>query len=211
MNSGLRHFLIHLLALLHSPKWAPSTIIISLFPTRISTGTNIRATCCTTRLSPIKRNWMPADILGTDGCKNLPFAMIKALIKLMVNRELHFLVELSRKRIWNDSKCANTIDTAGFHSYDCDGLLLSIHFCRSQNLKILTDPECKAGDLDHVSDADGNNDDNDLGMVQAHAWRDENNSADLWNSTIWVKRKRQQIESPWNVKKMALGACSVQI
>lgn len=180
MDADLRRSLVRLLGLLRARDSADPTVIIPLFFRLLE--------CQDKPLRHMLHGHIVSDIkkLNASGhssrrqLQTFLFAMMEDPSEVLVKRGLHVLVDLFRKRIWNDAKCANMIATACFHP----STSVAVIAC-----KFLLDSESKSGDVGGESDGDDDNDDDDAEVAKARASRDGKKAADLWKAYSLTGKK----------------------
>lgn len=173
MDADLRRSLVRLLGLLRARDSADPTVIIPLFFRLLE--------CQDKALRHMLHGHIVSDIkkLNASGhssrrqLQTFLFSMMEDPSEVLVKRGLHVLVDLFRKRIWNDAKCANMIATACFHPSTSVAVIAS---------KFLLDSESKSGDMDGESDDDDDDNTDDTGAAKARASRDGKKAADLWKA-----------------------------
>lgn len=173
MDADLRRSLVRLLGLLRARDSADPTVIIPLFFRLLE--------CHDKALRHMLHGHIVSDIkkLNASGhssrrqLQTFLFSMMEDPSEALVKRGLHVLVDLFRKRIWNDAKCANMIATACFHPSTSVAVIAS---------KFLLDSESKSGDIDGESDDDDEDNTDDTGAAKARVSRDGKKAADLWKA-----------------------------
>lgn len=174
MDADLRRSLVRLLGLLRARDSADPTVIIPLFFRLLE--------CHDKALRHMLHGHIVSDIkrLNANGHSSrrqlqiFLFSMMEDPSEVLVKRGLHVLVDLFRKRIWNDAKCANMIASGCFHPSTAVAVIAS---------KFLLDSESKSGDIDGESDDDDDDVDNyNIGTAKARASRDGRKAADLWKA-----------------------------
>lgn len=115
MHPDLRRSLVRLLGLLRARKAADANVIIPLFFRLLACNDkNLRRMLHGHIVSDIKK----IQASGHSSRRSLQtflFGMMEDPSEVLVKRSLHVLVDLFRKKIWNDAKCANMIANACFH------------------------------------------------------------------------------------------------
>lgn len=162
MHPDLRRALVKLLCLLRARDAADPNLIIPLF---------FRLLACNDKpLRRILHGHIVADIkkINTGGnasrksLQSYLFTMASDPNQLLVKRSLHVLVDLFRKRVWNDAKCANMIAFTCFHQ-SMPVAIIAANF--------LLDSESKTQTAESDDEVDGD---------APHTTRDGQKAAELW-------------------------------
>lgn len=164
MNPELRRALVRLLGLLRAKGSADAKVIIPLFFKLLACNDKI--------LRRMLHGHIVADIKkmqasGHSGRKHLQtflFSMVEDPSEVLVKRGLHVLIDLFRKKIWNDAKCANMIASACFHPATPVSIIAS---------RFLLDSESKEG----IESDDEEEDEEDKFLQKS---RDGQKAADMW-------------------------------
>lgn len=173
MHPDTRRSLVKLLALLRARGKADPALVIPLF---------FRLLVCNDKvLRRMLHGHIVSDIkklqASGHGCRrqlqSFLFAMVEDRSEVLVKRSLHVLVDLFRKKIWNDAKCANMIATACFHPSTPVALIAS---------KFILDSESKAGDID----SDSEDEDESEGPKRL---RDGQRASDMWKAYSMTGKK----------------------
>lgn len=185
MDPDLRRSLVRLLGLLRARGSADPTIVIPLFFRLLECNDKaLRRMLHGHIVSDIKR-LNTSEHARRSQLQSFLFSMMEDPSEVLVKRTLHVLVDLFRKRIWNDAKCANMIASGCFHSATSVAVIAS---------KFLLDSESKTGDVDDNSDEEDNDDE----ASNAKPFRDGRKAADMWkaynmtNKKSTKKRKRME-------------------
>lgn len=172
----LRRALVRLLGLLRARNSADPVIIIPLFFRLLE--------CKDKLLRRMMHGHIVADIKKIQSCGHTSHRALQSFLFGMVNdpngllgkRSLHILVDLFRKKIWNDSKCANMIAHACFHPAGPVAIIAT---------KFLLDSESKDDDQD-------SDDEEDAGSAPSEAVgnaRDGRKAAALWKAYSMTGKK----------------------
>lgn len=166
MDPDTRRALVKLLALLRARGAADAAMVIPLF---------FRLLACPDK--PLRRMLhgnIVSDVrrLQASGCSSrrqvqaFLFGMVEDTNEVLVKRGLHVLVDLFRKKIWNDAKCANMIAKACFHPAMPVALIA---------IKFMLDSESKDDDLE--SDDEGEDE-----SGKTRQTRDGHKASELWKT-----------------------------
>eukprot|EP00177_Eucheuma_denticulatum_P001432 GFKZ01002582.1.p1 GENE.GFKZ01002582.1~~GFKZ01002582.1.p1 ORF type:complete len:748 (-),score=122.75 GFKZ01002582.1:493-2736(-) len=138
MHPDTRRALVKLLALLQTRGAADPAAVIPLFFRLLACNDkNLRRMLHAFIVSDIKK--LHARGHGSRGqVQAFLFGMVDDPNEVLVKRSLHVLIDLFRKRIWNNSKCANMISKACFHPSMPVALIAA---------KFILDAESKDADL----------------------------------------------------------------
>ncbi|CAN8076185.1 unnamed protein product [Agarophyton chilense] len=165
MNPNLRRSLVRLLCLLRARGTADPTTVIPLFFRLLSCNDKVlRRMVHGHIVSDIKK----IQSSGHSSRKQLQtflFSMVQDPSQVLVKRSLHVLVDLFRKRIWNDAKCANMIATACFHQSMSVSIIASRFMLNSENKEQSQD-----------SDDDSDNESPEMSRTT----RDGQKASDMW-------------------------------
>lgn len=174
MDPHLRRSLVRLLGLMRAKGSADPNVIIPLF---------FRLLACNDKaLRRMLHGHIVADIkkINTNGhsstksLQSFLFSMVEDPSQVLVKRSLHVLVDLFRKKIWNNAKCTNMIATACFH----DAVPVAIIAT-----KFILDSESK----EEIDDSDDDSDDESRAMSKRS--RDGQKAADLWKTFNMTGKK----------------------
>eukprot|EP00178_Gracilaria_changii_P011882 TRINITY_DN335_c0_g1_i1.p1 TRINITY_DN335_c0_g1~~TRINITY_DN335_c0_g1_i1.p1 ORF type:complete len:722 (+),score=124.10 TRINITY_DN335_c0_g1_i1:155-2320(+) len=141
MNPDLRRSLVRLLCLLRARGAADPIGVIPLFFRLFSCNDKVlRRMVHGHIVSDIKK----IQTSGHSSRKKLQaflFSMVQDPSEVLVKRSLHVLVDLFRKRIWNDAKCANMIATACFHQAISVSIIASRFMLNSESKELSQDSD----------------------------------------------------------------------
>lgn len=179
MHVDLRRSLVRLLGLLRARNAADATIVIPLFFRLLE--------CNDKALRRMLHGHIVSDIkkMNTSGhcsrrvLQTFLFAMMEDPSPVLVKRSLHVLVDLFRKRIWNDAKCANMIANACFHPTTAVAIIAT---------KFVLDSESKEGDVESDDEDEGRD-------AQGHPTnpspkvKDSRRAADMWKAYNMTAKK----------------------
>lgn len=173
MHPDTRRSLVKLLALLRARSTADPGVVIPLF---------FRLLACNDKvLRRMLHGHIVSDIkklqASGHGCRrqlqSFLFAMVEDRSEVLVKRSLHVLVDLFRRKIWNDGKCANMIATACFHPATPVAIIAA---------KFILDAESKDNDLD----SDSEDEDGQEGPRRS---RDGQRASDMWKAYNMTGKK----------------------
>lgn len=173
MHPDTRRALVKLLALLRARGTADPALVIPLF---------FRLLVCNDKvLRRMLHGHIVSDIkklqASGHGCRrelqSFLFAMVEDRSEVLVKRSLHVLVDLFRKKIWNDSKCANMIATACFHPATPVAIIAA---------KFILDSESKGNDLD-------SEDEDEEEQEGPRRMRDGQKASDMWKAYNMTGKK----------------------
>lgn len=202
MHPDTRRSLVKLLGLLRARGGADPALVIPLF---------FRLLACNDKvLRGMLHGHIVSDIkkLQASGhsCRRqlqtFLFGMVEDKSEVLVKRSLHVLVDLFRKKIWNDAKCANMIATGCFHPATPVAIIAS---------KFILDAESKSAELDSE---DEDNDDWD----RSNNNRDGQKASNMWRAYNMTgkksSKKRKRMERVINrltrVKSVASNGAVVE-
>lgn len=173
MHPDTRRALVKLLALLQTRGAADPAIVIPLFFRLLACNDkNLRRMLHAFIVGDIKK--LHARGHASRGqVQAFLFGMVDDPSEVLVKRSLHVLIDLFRKRIWNDSKCANMIAKACFHPSMPVALIAA---------KFILDAESKDSDLqsDEEDEEDGH---------QSRHVRDGQKASELWKAYNMTGKK----------------------
>lgn len=179
MNPDLRRALVRLLGLLRARNSADPTIVIPLFFRLLECNDKaLRRMLHGHIVSDIKK----MNLSGHSSRRALQsflFAMVEDPSEVLVKRSLHVLVDLFRKRIWNDAKCANMIAGACFHTATPVAVIAA---------KFILDSESKQGDVDSDNEG-GDAADNEDQNGNPTKSIDSRKAADMWKAYNMTSKK----------------------
>lgn len=174
MHPDTRRSLVKLLALFRARNSADPGVVIPLF---------FRLLACNDKvLRRMLHGHIVSDIkklqASGHGCRrqlqSFLFAMVEDRSEVLVKRSLHVLVDLFRRKIWNDAKCANMIATACFHPATPVAIIAA---------KFILDSESK----DHDLDSDSEDEDGQEGSRRRS--RDGQRASDMWKAYNMTGKK----------------------
>lgn len=172
MDPDLRRSLVRLLGLLRARDAADAKVVIPLFFRLLQCNDKVlRRMLHGHIVSDIKRMQIGG---GGRRLQSFLFAMVEDPSEVLVKRSLHVLIDLFRKRIWNDSRCANMIASACFHPATPVALIAT---------KFLLDAESKEDDGDD-SDVD-----DDVGTSRGRKSYDGHKASDMWKAYNMTGKK----------------------
>ncbi|KAI0561455.1 hypothetical protein FGB62_81g03 [Gracilaria domingensis] len=174
MNPDLRRSLVRLLCLLRARGAADPIAVIPLFFRLLSCNDKV--------LRRMVHGHIVSDIKkiqnsGHSSRKQLQsflFNMVHDPSEVLVKRSLHVLVDLFRKRIWNDAKCANMIATACFHPAISVSIIASRFMLNSES-------------KERSQDSDDESDDESPNMQRTT--RDGHKASDMWKAYNMTGKK----------------------
>jgi protein SDA1 len=185
-----RRALVRTLALLRARGAADATVVLPLFFRLLGCEDKVlRRMLHGHIIADVKR--MQAS--GDKGRRNLQaflFGMVNEPNEALVKRSLNVLVDLFRRRIWNDSRTANVIASCAFHEAAPVALVAT---------KFLLDSESK-GDDEGEGEFGEDEEDEDDALERRHSkhGHDGRKAADMWKAYGMTGRKstkrRKQME-----------------
>lgn len=197
MYPDTRRALVKLLALLRARGAADAAMVIPLFFRMLA--------CPDKQLRRMLHGHIVSDVKrlqasGGGGRRQVQaflFGMVDDRNEVLVKRCLHVLVDLFRKKVWNDAKCANMIAKACFYPAMPVALIA---------IKFMLDSESKEEDWD-------SDDDDEEEEGKARQTRDGHKASELWKvfnrtgkkSSKKRKRMERVINRLTKVKSNASG------
>lgn len=178
MHPHLRRALVRLLALMRARDAAEANTVLPLFFKLLSCNDKVlRRMLHGHIVSDLKRLHASGDKCRRELHAFL-FKMIEDPSEVVVKRSLHVLVDLFRKRIWNDKRCANMIASACFHPSTTVAVIVA---------RFLLDSSAKHDDNESDEDSDGDSDDEKgtAGKKSANGRK----AADMWKAYGMTSKK----------------------
>lgn len=175
MHPDIRRALVKLLALLRARGTAEPGVVIPLFFKLLACNDKVlRRMLHGHIVSDIKK--LQASGHGSRRqLQTFLFSMVDDQNEVLVKRSLHVLVDLFRKKIWNDAKCVNMIAKACFHPSMPVALIAS---------KFILDSESK----DNEPDSDDEDDDAEAPDTSKRT-RDGQKASDMWKAYNMTGKK----------------------
>ncbi|PXF40317.1 Protein SDA1-like [Gracilariopsis chorda] len=174
MNPELRRSLVRLLCLLRARGTADPTTVIPLFFRLLSCNDKVlRRMLHGHIVSDVKKIQNSGDS-SRKVLQTFLFSMVQDPSETLVKRSLHVLVDLFRKRIWNDPKCANMIATACFHEAMPVAIIASRFILNSESKE-------NTEDWDDESDEEG--------LSTARKTIDGQKASDMWKAYNMTGKK----------------------
>lgn len=188
-----RRALVRTLALLRARGAADAAVVIPLFFRLLSCEDKVlRRMLHGHILSDVKRLQASGD-KGRRSLQSFLFGMVSEPNEVLVKRSLNVLVDLFRRRIWNDARTANVIASCVFHEAAPVALIAT---------KFLLDSESKSGDEGEGEFADDDDDEEDEPERAAARGHDSKKAADMWKAYGLTgkksTKKRKQMERTIN-------------
>lgn len=179
VDPDLRRALVRLLGLLRARNAADPVLIIPLFFRLLQ--------CNDKMLRRMIHGHIVADIkklqlAGHPARRSLQsflFTMVDDPSAVLVKRSLHVLVDLFRKRIWHDAKCANMIAHACFHTATPVAVIAA---------KFILDCESKDAE-DELESEDDDNEGATSGGCKKNTNRDGRKASELWKAYNMTGKK----------------------
>jgi protein SDA1 len=187
-----RRALVRTLALLRARGAADASVVIPLFFRLLSCEDKVlRRMLHGHILADVKRMQASGD-KGRRSLQSFLFGMVNEPNEVLVKRSLNVLVDLFRRRIWNDARTANVIASCVFHEAAPVALIAT---------KFLLDSESKGDDEDEGEFGE-DEDDEDEPEKKAARGHDSKKASDMWKAYGLTgkksTKKRKQMERTIN-------------
>lgn len=181
MNPELRRALVRLLGLLRARNSADPTVIIPLFMRLMQCNDKqLRHMLHGHIISDLKKVQLSGHS-SRRALQSFLFSTVEDPSAVLVKRSLHVFVDLFRKKVWNDAKCANLIAQACFHP-DTSVAVIATKFLLNSN----------STDNDPEFDEDEDDDDEEevaLPSKKGGKSRDGQKAADMWKAYNMTGKK----------------------
>lgn len=141
MNPELRRSLVRLLCLLRARGTADPTTVIPLFFRLLSCNDKVLRRMLHGHIVSDVKKIQSSGNASRKVLQGFLFSMVQDPSEVLVKRSLHVLVDLFRKRIWNDAKCANMIATACFHDAMAVAIIASRFMLNSESKEATEDSD----------------------------------------------------------------------
>jgi protein SDA1 len=180
LQPAARRALVRTLALMRGRGAADAKLVIPLFFRLLGCEDKVMRRMVHGHILADVRRMQASGDAGRRSLQAFLFGMVAEPNQVLVKRSLHVLVDLFRKRVWNDVRTANVIASCVFHEAAPVALIAA---------KFLLDSESKSGDDDdEVSDADDDHanqeldDPDDTERQYSKKGHDGRKASDMWKA-----------------------------
>jgi protein SDA1 len=180
LQPAVRRALVRTLALMRGRGAADAKVVIPLFFRLLGCEDKVMRRMVHGHILADVRRMQASGDAGRRSLQAFLFGMVAEPNQVLVKRSLHVLVDLFRKRVWNDVRTANVIASCVFHEAAPVALIAA---------KFLLDSESKSGDdEDEASDADDDyglqepDDPDDTERLYTKKGHDGRKASDMWKA-----------------------------
>lgn len=171
LEPNIRRSLVRTLALLRARGVVESSVVIPLFFRLLGCeDKQLRRMLQGHIVSDVKRMQASGDT-AKRGLQAYLYGIVEEPNEVLVKRSMHVLVDLFRRRIWNDARTANVVGSCVFHE-SMPVAMVAANF--------LLDSESKSGDGDENSGSE--DDEDDLENKYNRRGRDGKKASDMWKA-----------------------------
>lgn len=175
MNTVLRRALVRLLALLRARNAVEARVVIPLFFRLLACNDKpLRRMLHGHIVSDLRRMQSGRGDASRRSLQSFLFAALDDPSDTLVKRTLHVLIDLFRKRVWNDPRCANMIASVCFHK-STPIAVIAARFLLDSNVR-------EAGE-------DDSDDDDDEEQNRQTRGQDGRKAADMWKAYMMTGKK----------------------
>ncbi len=179
MNPVIRRSLVRLLGLLRARDSVDVKTVIPLFFRLLACNDKpLRAALHGHIVSDLRRIQSNSGDSSRRSLQSFLFSALEDPNEKLVKRTLFVLVDLFRKRVWNDPRCANMIASACFHK-STPIAIIAVRFLLDSNVRNLGDDD---------DDDDYDSDDPEAEQYRKHG-HDGRKAADMWKAYNMTGRK----------------------
>lgn len=176
MNPVLRRGLVRFLALLRARQIADARLVIPLFFRLLACNDKpLRRMLHGHIVSDLRRLHNGSGDASRRALQSFLFAALEDPDDTLVKRTLHVLVDLFRKHVWTDARCANMIANTCFHS-STRIAIIAARFLLDSNVR-------EVGDIESDDD-----DDEEEGKRGSH-FVDGRKASDMWKAYMMTGKK----------------------
>lgn len=141
MNAPLRRALVRLLALLRARNSVQVKVVIPLFFRLLACeDKTLRRMLHGHIVSDLRRTQNTSGDANRRSLQSFLFSALEDPSETLVKRTLYVLVDLFRKGVWNDPRCANMIASACFHS-STPIAIIAARFLLDSNVREMDDDD----------------------------------------------------------------------